>query len=130
MHLSKRTFNCQIHYQIISEEKIPYINFCPHPRRSFRTLGSARQIPLIGNLPTLMKSILEYRSENAFLFPRYNKKDVSYANSASAAFNKWFKPMLPEKCVVHSFRHSFRDRLRAVECSSGIIDAIGGWKTF
>ena len=28
------------------------------------------------------------------------------------------------------FRHSFRDRLRAVECPSDIIDAIGGWKTF
>ena len=59
-----------------------------------------------------------------------NKKDVSNANSASAALNKWLKPMLPEKCVVHSFRHSFRDRLRAVECPSDIIDAIGGWKTF
>ena len=38
--------------------------------------------------------------------------------------------MLPEKRVVHSFGHSFRDRLRAVEYPSDIIDAIGGWKTF
>ena len=30
---------------------------------------------------------------------------------------------------MHSFRHSLRDRLRAVECPSDIIDAIGGWKT-
>ena len=68
--------------------------------------------------------------ECAYLFPRYNKTNVSNANSASAALNKWLKPMLPENCVVHSFRHSFRDRLRAVECPSDIIDAIGGWKTF
>ena len=27
----------------------------------------------------------------------------------------------------HSFRHSMRDRLRAVECPSDIIDQIGGW---
>ena len=74
--------------------------------------------------------MLKYRSDSAFLFPRYNKKNVSNANSASTALNKWLKPMLPEKCVVHSFRHSFRDRLRAVECPSDIIDAIGGWKTF
>ena len=29
----------------------------------------------------------------------------------------------------HSFRHSMRDRLRAVECPSDIIDQIGGWLT-
>ncbi|MDA0357981.1 MAG: hypothetical protein O3C14_02595, partial [Proteobacteria bacterium] len=27
------------------------------------------------------------------------------------------------------FRHSLRDRLRAVECPSDIIDQIGGWQT-
>ena len=36
---------------------------------------------------------------------------------------------MPENCVIHSFRHSLRDRLRAVECPSDIVDAIGGWKT-
>ena len=36
---------------------------------------------------------------------------------------------MPEGCVIHSFRHSLRDRLRAVECPSDIVDAIGGWKT-
>jgi len=29
--------------------------------------------------------------------------------------------------VIHAFRYSMRDRLRAVECSSDIIDQIGGW---
>jgi hypothetical protein len=36
---------------------------------------------------------------------------------------------VPDNCVIHSFRHSMRDRLRAVECPSDIIDAIGGWTT-
>ena len=27
------------------------------------------------------------------------------------------------------FRHSLRDRLRAVECPADIADAIGGWTT-
>ena len=31
--------------------------------------------------------------------------------------------------VVHSLRHSMRDRLRAVECPSDIIDQIGGWSS-
>ena len=30
---------------------------------------------------------------------------------------------------IHSFRHSLRDRLRAIECPADIIDAIGGWTT-
>ena len=64
-----------------------------------------------------------------FLFPRYNRGSSSNANSASAAINKWLKPRVPEGCVIHSFRHSMRDRLRAVECPSDIIDAIGGWTT-
>ena len=46
-----------------------------------------------------------------------------------AAINKWLKPRVPEGCVIHSFRHSLRDRLRAVECPSDIVDAIGGWAT-
>ena len=29
--------------------------------------------------------------------------------------------------VIHGFRHSMRDRLRAVECPSDLIDQIGGW---
>lgn len=28
---------------------------------------------------------------------------------------------------MHSFRHSFRDRLRAVECPTPIMDRLGGW---
>ena len=31
--------------------------------------------------------------------------------------------------VIHGFRHSMRDRLRAVECPFDIIDRLGGWLT-
>ena len=34
---------------------------------------------------------------------------------------------MPEGCSIHSFRHSLRDRLRAVNCPSEMIDQIGGW---
>jgi hypothetical protein len=43
--------------------------------------------------------------------------------------NKWLKPFVPENCVIHSFRHSFRDRLRNVEFPFDIIDGLGGWIT-
>ncbi|MAQ08077.1 MAG: integrase, partial [SAR116 cluster bacterium] len=46
-----------------------------------------------------------------------------------AALNKWLKPYIPDNCVIHSLRHSFRDRLRAVECPFDIIDRLGGWLT-
>lgn len=49
--------------------------------------------------------------------------------SLSAAINKWLKPRVPDGCVVHSFRHSLRDRLRSVECPADIVDEIGGWTT-
>ena len=31
--------------------------------------------------------------------------------------------------VVHSLRHSLRNRLTAVECPSYVIDQMGGWTT-
>ena len=37
------------------------------------------------------------------------------------------KEQLIDNYVIHGFRHSFRDRLRAVECPSEIIDQLGGW---
>ena len=34
---------------------------------------------------------------------------------------------LQKFAAVHSLRHAMRDRLRAVECPTDIIDQIGGW---
>jgi len=31
--------------------------------------------------------------------------------------------------TAHCLRHTFRDRLRAVECPMDLIDQIGGWKS-
>ncbi|MEH6752076.1 MAG: integrase, partial [Paracoccaceae bacterium] len=45
------------------------------------------------------------------------------------ALNKWLKEFVPEGCTMHGFRHSMRDRLRAVECPADIVDQIGGWQT-
>ena len=47
----------------------------------------------------------------------------------SGALNKWLQDYVPEGCVIHSFRHSMRDRLRAVQCPSEMIDQIGGQST-
>ena len=88
-----------------------------------------RCVPLVGEALWAASRAIEGASGSNFLFPRYNRGSTSNANSASAAINKWLKPRVPEGCVIHSFRHSMRDRLRGVECPSDIIDAIGSWTT-
>ena len=110
---------------IILDVSIPYINLQPHSWRRLKTKGSARHIPLIGASLWAAKRIQQH--DSSYAFPRYCDGKICNANSASAALNKWMKPRLKDDAVVHSFRHSMRDRLRAVECPSDIIDQIGGW---
>ena len=105
----------------------PYIDLVEHPWRRLKTEPSKRQIPLVGLSLWAAKQISHMGSD--FAFPKYCRTNKCNANSASAALNKWLKPRVPEACVIHSFRHSIRDRLRAVKCPSDIIDAIGGWTT-
>jgi len=109
--------------------EIPHIDLKPHAWRSLKTKGSQRQIPLVGASLWAAKRIKEANTTSPYAFPRYTSAKGTNANSASAAINKWLKPRVPEGCVVHSFRHSLRDRLRAVQCPSDMIDQIGGWAT-
>ena len=114
---------------IVLEGKIPHINLRPHPWRRLKTPGSERQIPLVGASLWAVKRALTQQTDSEFGFPKYCSEDGHKTNSASAALNKWLKANSPEGCVVHSFRHSMRDRLRAIECPAEIIDQIGGWST-
>ena len=105
---------------------IPYIELKPHTWRSLKTATSIRQIPLVGaSLWAARRVVSEARGQ--FLFPAYANREGCNANSASAGLNQWLRRRLPTGCVIHSFRHSMRDRLRAVECDPTIIDEIGGW---
>ena len=100
----------------------------PHPWRSLKTKSSHRKVPLVGASLWSARRVIHH-SNTPYAFPRYNDGELANANSASAALNKWLKPLVSEGCVVHSFRHSMRDRLRAVECPKEIIDQIGGWSS-
>ena len=66
--------------------------------------------------------------QSKLAFPRYFNEVVCNANSASNGLNKWLYQTMPKRVVIHSFRHSLRDRLRAVECPTEVVDAIGGWQ--
>ena len=108
---------------------IPYIDLRPHPWRTLKTKNSQRCIPLVGASLWASKRVLENNNDSIYAFPRYTNSIKTNTNSASAALNKWLKGKLTSDYVIHGFRHSMRDRLRAVECPSDIVDRIGGWIT-
>jgi len=106
--------------------KIPHIKLIPHPWRRLKTKSSQRLIPLVNESLWASKRILEHADNSLFALPRYSSLNGCKAKSASAALNKWLKEELTDNYVVHEFRHIFRDRLRAIECPTEIIDQLGG----
>ena len=112
---------------LVIHHEIPHLIVQAHPWRTLKTSASDRKIPLVGASLWAAQRILSDDTHSVFAFPRYNRSEQTNGNSASAALNKWLKSYVPEGCSIHSFRHSMRDRLRAVNCPSEMIDQIGGW---
>ena len=114
---------------IVLDSPIPHITLQPNSARRLKTDSSERRVPLVGASLWAATQAFELLSgaDEKYLFPRYTKGGKCNANSASAALNKWMKQYVEGGCVIHSFRHSMRDRLREVECPSDIVDQIGGW---
>jgi integrase len=114
---------------IVLSDNVPHVVLQPHPWRTIKTAASERKIPLVGASFWAASRIKNQATDPVFAFPRYNRLGQTNGNSASAALNKWLKLHVPKGCCVHSFRHSMRDRLRAVNCSTEMIDQIGGWSS-
>ncbi|MGC6498505.1 MAG: DUF6538 domain-containing protein [Candidatus Puniceispirillaceae bacterium] len=113
---------------VFLDTEIPYVRLCKRPWRPLKTRSSERDVPLVGAALWAAQRAYE-SSPNEYLFPRYCSDKSCKADYASNTLNKWLRKHVPSGCVVHSFRHSMRDRLRAVECPAEIIDQIGGWRT-
>ena len=111
---------------VVLDAEIPHVIIRPHSWRRVKTKGSERTIPLVGEALWSAQRAVE-ASQSPCLFPRYCDGITTNSNSASAALNKWLKQVAGSNYVIHSFRHSMRDRLRAVNCPSDMIDQIGGW---
>ncbi len=107
------------------DHKYPHISLIPHSWRPLKTVGSKRLIPLVGAAYEAIKIMHRHRS-TSFLFNSYTDETGCKGNSCSATLNKWLKHYVSE-AVIHSFRHSFRDRLRNAGVQSEIIDQLGGW---
>lgn len=110
---------------IILDHKYPHINLIPYPWRPLKTVGSKRCIPLVGAAHEAIK-IMHRQRTTSFLFNSYTDETGCKGNSCSAALNKWLKQHVLD-AVIHSFRHSFRDRLRNAGVQSEMIDQLGGW---
>ena len=108
------------------DEETPYIDLKPHPHRRLKTASSERKIPLVGMSLWAAKRLKQH-STGLYCFPRYTNSERCNSNSASAAINKWIKTVGGSNDVIHGLRHSFRDRLRAVEAPTDMIDQLGGW---
>ena len=107
---------------------IPHVVIQQHDWRPLKTASSTRTVPLVGMSLWAAQRIVK-NSKGPYSFSRYNDGIRANSNHASAALNKWLRTRVPKDCVVHSFRHSMRDRLRAVQCPFDIVDRIGGWTT-
>lgn len=96
-----------------------------HSARRLKSPGSERQIPLVGYAQVAMQLLIG-KSDDDYLFPEYLREETILATHAGNTLNKWLKRLSDGK-TAHSLRHSFRDRLRAVECPLELLDELGGW---
>ena len=110
----------------LGSAEYPHIDLVLHPWRKLKTADSKRLVPLVGVSLEAIKTTHWQGVSHSFLFRSYTNEISCNGNSASAALNKWLKGYT-EQGVVHSFRHSLRDRLREADVNAEMIDEIGGW---
>lgn len=88
-------------------------------RKKLKTPESARDVPLVGRGPEVMR-------RRAKGFPRYRGKDAF-----SAVANKYFAEnglMETPEHTIYGLRHSFEDRLNAVETPEKVVASLMGHK--
>lgn len=106
---------------IFLDAGIPHVKVAADGRR-LKTEDSAREMPLVGVALAAMK----LRPHG---FAKYRDK----ATVLSATVNKYLteNDLRPTKAhTVYSLRHSFKDRLVAVEAPDSLIDSLMGHKTY
>ena len=102
------------------------IHIRPNSARRLKNKTSERVVPLVGYAKLAIERALTQADEE-WLFPQYLKVGHCYAAHASNAVSKWLKKDFGG-LTAHCLSHTFRDRLRAIECSTDMIDQIGGWR--
>lgn len=102
---------------IMLDPPIPYIRIRAEDRL-LKTEHSERDVPLVGMALDVMR-----RHPNGF--SRYHDRGSNLSATLMKHFKK-HKPLPSEKHAIYSFRHSFKDRLKAVEAPEELIDELKG----
>lgn len=118
---------------VVLDEAVPYIHIRAYESlgRTLKNANSERRVPLVGLALWGARRAIEAakHDEGRWLFPRYAADGDIKATHASNTINKWLRQALRIDKTTHSFRHTMRDRLRAVEAPEEVQDALGGWKS-
>lgn len=117
--------------EVFLSDDVPHILIRPNQNRRLKNKQSERRVPLVGEALWAAQRAMTTEGEN--LFPIFQPKSLGKefnANSASATLNKWMKDngLARKGQGLHSFRHTFVDRLRNAGVPKDIREQIGGWK--
>ena len=111
---------------IVLDAEVPHITIQPHPWRSLKNTGSARQVPLVGSALWAAQRIMGTAGSGQCLaFPRYTSDKECKATHASNTVNKWMRANGLDH-TAHELRHTMADRLRDVQCPRAIQFVIEG----
>lgn len=111
------------------DEEIPHVVIQPHPWRSLKTPGSAREVPLMGAALWAAQRVKATANKaQRFAFPRYTTATECKATHASNTIAKWIRSLDMDH-TAHELRHTMADRLRDVGCPQEVREAIGGWSS-
>ncbi len=118
-----------------SDGGIPYIDVNDEGSdKLLKTTSSTRQIPIH---PALIEvGFLEFverqKQRSAKLFSELKLSSRGYhSEQVSRWFDRTFLPKVGAKTRTtsfHSFRHSFRDALRAINAPPAVVEGLGGWR--
>jgi integrase len=116
---------------IVLEDDYPHLIVKAHPKRRLKNAASERVVPLVGEALWAAERVVEL-TKGPDAFPVFFKDGVLQAGGVSATLNKWLKEQGlagRQGLVLHSFRHSLRDRLRDAGVPKDVQDRLGGWKS-
>jgi integrase len=103
--------------RIFLTANIPYVKVAPEGRQ-LKTRHSMRDMPLVG---LALETMREFKSG----FPRYRAEPDSFSATANKALSAAGLRPTPEY-TVYSLRHTFKDRLIALEAPERVQDALMG----
>lgn len=109
----------------IEGEAVPHMRVTWHEGRRLKTKASLRAVPLVGDALDAAKEARRVTGDGETLFPRYARPRG--ADAASAILMKHLRKVTTNpRHVVHSLRHSMKDRLREAGVEKTIQDIVLG----